>query len=731
MVLIIGLLCLIPLLGLAVQWRTGLKPAEGLRVLLLFALSLGVASPFLTERGVGAGDSFNYAEAVADGVIQMRAGVLPVYVGQSEYAFNGRVHPLRTAGYFIYATGLLDVLVGHRLGYWGLQNLLLAASLVGGAFSSYLCLRKLQTVGPWTALLLAALYLMSPGLMAPAYGMDLYMTVTTAPFLPIVLLALTRGFEDRSLRSMALLATGLAACWLAHAPVALWLSLGSALVLLVGFLRQGPRRRDLIVLPAAALLGAALCGYGFAASMTIDPRLTPVGYQRTAPAFVTSVVSITKTAFPDSLRPVSQHGNTLGDFQLGYAGWILLGLALGLAIKRRSVVAGAIGLMILFYVSAAMPVPWLQRQLWELLPGSVSSMTNLWPMQRFYTLLSIAIVFFAALAWPRLERTRSVAIAAVLIAAGLGWSGWEAWHFIRHGLATRLSAERSAVLGRPENADLTITSYAFLSFPGWFSPGPMDPEHGLRLRSNADMGVLVSNWTAGRKAPPVAAGRLRIVRTEGTAYHLEPGLTLEPGRRYRLRFRFLAPRIDATLLLRGETMWREQILPSFAGAEGFGMDPGNNPELVLYTNSAKPEHVELVLGNLSGQPWAWQEFADFTLEEYDRSAFPLRLTALVPRLAAEIDVPEAAWLETPRMYLQGYAATVDGAPAQVAQSPSSLAIVAVPAGRHKVELSYPGTPFLRGTFYLGLCAWTAVAAFGLIALTWPRPHLSRAGVSSG
>ncbi len=93
MALIAGVLCLFPLLTLVAQGRAGLKPQEALRVILLFALSLGAASPFLTERGLGTGDAFNYAHAVADGVTQLRAGVLPVYVGQSEYAFKAGCIP--------------------------------------------------------------------------------------------------------------------------------------------------------------------------------------------------------------------------------------------------------------------------------------------------------------------------------------------------------------------------------------------------------------------------------------------------------------------------------------------------------------------------------------------------------------------------------------------------------------------------------------------------------------
>lgn len=653
---------------------------------------------------------------MADGVIQMRAGVFPVFIGQSDYAFNGRVHPLRTASYFIYATGLLDRLMQHRLGYWGLQNLLMAASLVGAAFSAYFCVRKLVTVGPWVACLLAGVYVLSPGLLAPAYGMDLYMTVTAAPYVPIVLLALIQCLADRSFGRVALLATGLAACWLAHSPVALWLSMGCALVFLAGFAVQRPCWRDLAVLPAAAVLGAALCGYGFAASMTIDPQLTPVAYQRTAAGFVNSVSYFTTTFFPASLRPVSEHGNTLGDFQLGYAEWFLLGLGLWVALRRRSLAAGALGLLILFYLTATTPVPWLHRKLWQILPASVSGMTNLWPMQRLYTLLSSAIIFFAALAWPRLDRTWSRLVASGLIIAGLGWTGWEAWHFVRHGLQTRLSAERSAAIRHPENADLTITSYAFLSFPSWFSPGPMDPEHGLRLRSNADMSVLASNWTAGRQSPPAATGRLRIARVEGNVSHLEPRLTLEPGKRYRLRFQFLPKRIDAILVLRGETLWREQVLPSFAGAAGFGMDPGNNPELVVFTTSAQAEHVELMVNNITGAKWEWTDLADFTLEEFDRRVLPFQLVGLVPHLTARIEAPQAGWLETPRMFLQGYVARVDGNPAEVVRSPDSLASIAMPAGTHTVELAYPGSPLLHRTFFLALWSWLAVLT--MVAVRW-------------
>jgi hypothetical protein len=342
-------------------------------------------------------------------------------------------------------------------------------------------------------------------------------------------------------------------------------------------------------------------------------------------------------------------------------------------------------------------------------------MTNLWPMQRIYLLLSVTIVFLAALAWPRVSRPwprLAIWVLPLAIAAGAGWTGWEAWHFIRHGFSIRYSEEKTAATHRLENINLTVVAYAFLGYPSWFSYGTMDPEQSLHLLSQKDLSVIVANSSAGHRLPPVAAGRLRVVRREENyKNYLEPRLTIEPGKKYRLRFRFLTPDFAGFLFLHGEQMARDYLLPHDLGAKGFGMDPGNDPEITLFTTSAVPEHVQLIVnaGDVS-----WTEFADFTLEEIDRPALPLQIVRLVPYLECRFDAPEDSWLETPRMYIEGYAATVDGKPAQVAGSLESMVMVAVPAGKHTLQLRYIGSSLLRRTFFLALGGWVAVAV-GLIA----------------
>ena len=128
-----------------------------------------------------------------------------------------------------------------------------------------------------------------------------------------------------------------------------------------------------------------------------------------------------------------------------------------------------------------------------------------------------------------------------------------------------------------------------------------------------------------------------------------------------------------------------------------------------------------MLDNLAAQKWEWTDFADFTLEEIDRTALPLQLVSLIPQLVCRFDAPAACWLETPRMYIVGYEALVDGKPAQVVRSLESLVAVLVPAGKHTLELRYSGSRLLHHTFYLALWSWVTVLTALVTRWIWRRP----------
>jgi len=71
-----------------------------LSVVFVGLAGVGGAWPFFSDNAMGTGEALNYHFAVADANAQLRSGEFPAFVGQTEFAYNGRVHPLRTAPYF-------------------------------------------------------------------------------------------------------------------------------------------------------------------------------------------------------------------------------------------------------------------------------------------------------------------------------------------------------------------------------------------------------------------------------------------------------------------------------------------------------------------------------------------------------------------------------------------------------------------------------------------------------
>jgi hypothetical protein len=698
---------------------------RGRSVALVLAVGLGIAAPFWTPCGLGTHEAYNYSLAVADGVTQMRAGIFPVLVGQTAYAWNGRVHPLRTAPYLVYLAGALDLVTGRTLGFWMLQNLVVGLSLFAGVGSCYLCLRRaIPELSPGRAALLAAAYGLSPGLLSTAYAMDLYMTVMTAPWIPVVLGGLIRARRVGSFGAYAQVAVGLAACWLAHPPVAFWLSAACVPAGLVILAAARPRRRALLAAAGAALLFLLLAGFGLVSALTVQGYHAITHVKDIAP-----LLHETRRAFGASLRPVSARADQLGDFQLGYAYWALLAIALVLAVRRRHALALAFVGAGLGFLALTLPVPGVQAWLWERLPTLALTLTNQWPMQRLYLLVTALAVFACALGWRPSARPPSRfrrELLQLLFAASVLWTGWEALHFLSRGFTTRLAPDVSRQVHQPENIDLTVTSFALLGTPPWFVNGVMDPAMEFRLREPGDVRVVTANATAPWP-DRVAAGSFRVADTGPNRLTLAPTLTLEPGRRYRLSFDFKIPPQPLILQLRGRGFFREYTLPMAGGAEGFGLASGASHSLSLWTTGKQPVTVELWLVAPGIETQNLDLIADFRLEAARLDQLPVVLESLAP-LRVRVRAAAAGYLETPRLFLPGYAATVDGRPVPVQASPDRLVLVPVPAGTSEVTIRYPGPFILRLAFWLTSAAWAGV----LLALVLPagaRRRMREAGRS--
>ena len=198
------------------------QPLEILRWLAMAGAAFVLLLPYYGRRGFGSGDVYWYVVMLADMVTQVRHGVFPVWVGQSEYAFNGAVSPLRLAPLFQYAGAGLDLLTSHALEPAALANAVLCAFGVATAASAYLALRSAVPRRPGLACVLALLWLASPGVLAPLYAGFQFMEWIALPFLPILLYGCWRLWtRDDGIARLAIVAA-VGGMMLGHTPTGLW-----------------------------------------------------------------------------------------------------------------------------------------------------------------------------------------------------------------------------------------------------------------------------------------------------------------------------------------------------------------------------------------------------------------------------------------------------------------------------------------------------------------------------
>ncbi|HVW21317.1 MAG TPA: hypothetical protein VHC86_08885 [Opitutaceae bacterium] len=695
------------------------QPGEPGRWLLVGIATVFLTLPFYTRDSFGAGDAYWYSLMLSDFVEQIRHGTFPVWIGQSRYAFNGAVVPLRVAPWLQHLTGLVDGLTARRLAPTPLKNLVLCVNALAVAASAYLCLRRVLPARPGMAAFLALAWLASPGFLAPSFVLDQYMMFSAMPFLPPLLLGCCELWSrPAAWGPRVLIAVSLAGLWLAHTPMALWgMLLAGGMYLGVMAARRPLRGEPARLLGMAALflvLGAWPIGSAFSIDQPV--HLTATGAE---------VPDQIRHDFPGDFLPLDEKHLGPGACQLGYT-LVAIGLAALILLRwRRPRGSGAFALAMLVIVPLTLPVPGLTAWLWRAAPNWFVGVQNVWPMQRLFALWGLVIVFSFALALGAADirlrrRGRAWMLGALAVAAG--WSLWEAEqlrYVLRSSMADAGSAE---VMLRPENLILTRYPYAaFANPPGYASHGYMDPLLENRLLDPRTGEIVAANADAA--APPAgAAGRLvqsgtwtAVSTVHNRIYTLEPGIRLEPARRYALRIEGIPADRSGVLQILHDGLFREYLLPDSGVAihnntsypRAFGSFPTSEKVVPLLFHGPAP--IEPVLQFV--QPKYDSDryvFARFRLYTYGMNDLPVRVTSWIP-YKAEVYAPHPALLETPRVWQRGWHAQVDGREAPAAASPEHLVAVPVPAGHSHVVLVFRPSWWLEGWYWLALLGWVGVA----------------------
>jgi hypothetical protein len=692
------------------SWR-----AEAAGLLAVQALAVWLVAAFFTSGHLGAGDSYHYGLQLADFITQLRHGVFPVFVGQSEFGFNGNIHTLRTAPYYVHLGAAFHVLTGGRLPVYALQNLCVIFSAVGGVTSAYAAVRVLAPAWRAAAAALAALYILCPALLGSLIGMDMYATFMTLPWLPFFWMGLVGILtESDDTRARIIATAALVLVWYAHPAVGLWLTPFWVIAIGVHSVRgdQGYRRfiRPLL---AAATLGWLLT-YLVVSVQTLELTYSNVRFG-SAPF---SIVNNLRAAWPSAWLPVVAPIGNLGNLQLGYAlsALWLAGLA-GISRTRLPGVFFALTTGILLLL--LLPLPGLTQALWSFVPDGVINATNIWPMQRFYPIIAAALPIWAAITlrtFAPVPRTSALVLGS--LALSVVWSIWQVKVARDHTWLVRQTPAASAELLAPVNVALTRSSYLMFEFyPAYYSHGVIDPLFENRLL-DASMHLLIDNAAAlyARKSltPPFATlTPLRILTRYAEVRRREATFRTDGHSHYLLAFDFPAPPPDGDIQLFGGGLNRHYVLPEFGSPLAFGAGSKSSPYLPISLPPGPPATITL----RTEIPGVTARVFTYSPEE-----LPIHTTGLIP-LQIKLDSPEAGFLESPRVFIPGYVAKVNGIATAVVRSPEGLVAVPVPAGPAEVIIAYEGPFKLRAAY------WFSIAGFLLlpVAAIWAWRRSGRLG----
>jgi hypothetical protein len=768
--------------------------AEMLRIGVLVLSVFWCFKFLLTANLIGGSDARWYGITMIDALTQTHAGHWPVFVSQSEWQWNGAVHPYRTAPYFLNLGILLDAITGHHLTPLSVEHLVLFASILEAVLLLYVFLTKLEPRARWLAWAAALAWALAPVAMGYVVNVEMYMTVMTFGWLPLVFYGNVRIIRQDDGWGWICLVSGLALTWMSHPAVAAWTTVmtaamqglrlifrdftwlawlralgggllfadlvayyfysifelspekaGTSVLVQLGFislmlaviaafrlLAGGTRHwwwpalaalgglwltNRLYLYLAASLLIWSACIRGWrrwrsgSAATTRLPEIAILGvllsaavavqlpdrYALTELASGNSTMAMLHGIFPAILKPISVAAVALTDLQLGYALWAAAAFGCMMALWRGNLEARLFSLALVVAVPLLMPIPALSACFAYATPDWLFGISSVvW--YRVLAPFSIMAVFTAFLAFAPVAlaanwRRRKIAVGVSLIAAGIIWEGRELKRLQGHAQRSVNSSEQTQAFYRTDSSDRYF-SYDNLPHPAYILSGTMDYHLESRLLSAADLGLLPEplldaphgeEFTITTEVNPLAPYWL----------NLRPRFRLKPGEREIWKFEFFEKKYEGTLIARGPMGFSRYVfLPNGGdGEKSFGVGKDRPKTLALWNSLGVPQDFDLTFLMPAAQP-GFGDFAKVKVRSYRPEDLQIQTLGLMP-YRARVKTTVASFLETPRVYIPGYRAKLDGRDVRVEVSPEHLAMIRLTPGIHEVELSFrPSQPLL-------------------------------------
>jgi hypothetical protein len=514
---------------------------------------------------------------------------------------------------------------------------------------------------------------------------------------------------------------GTAVAGLGRAPWWGWLGLTSGLVMIV-VLGLRWRRRD--------VSGGTACVIVFGA-LVLAAGFTQAWLGPNHPARNLETLGILRSNVAHQaewLRPVPADLGSLAMYQPGAGLWLMLAV-LAVAFVRRGSLA-----VKLFFVAACGPffglvgVPWVSEFLVGFAPDAFARIVNLPLVLRltpiFTGLLAMGGVVWLATAAPVGRWRRR--IEGGLLLALVVWGLVQAAPFMRRGWNVTASRTRTENHFRPENFVLERFCYDLLQAPAYLTFGRVDPWLQARVLDVQENVVIGPDETARLMESP-GAQRLRLTARDLASNpvwaNLSPDITVGPQERLMLRFEFV-PKVNYAgwLIWSSNHGYREYHLPDAGLPLAFGVEASNSRVVVLGNSGNVPETYRLTYSRQAGNTVGGKDdlLANVIVSRYDPARAAVRVDELMPVYRVTATLPAAGWIETSRVWLPGYRATLDGKTVELRRSHRGLAMAAADAGLHRLELRYVGTTTLWLALALSALTWIGGGAW--VIRRWLKPQ---------
>ena len=701
----------------AIYWKineeTHADKFETTRWILIGTTATWIFWPAYTVKPSGAGDAYWYTMMLSDYLEQLRSGIFPVWIGQTDYAFNGAFFPLRLAPAFQHLGGIVDVVTFQTLDYLAIKNIILAITPLASGFTAYFTIRSMVQNRPNFALVLALIYLLSPSLIAPWVIGDQYMTFLTAPFIPIVFYGCWRSHVDNDTTGHLLLGTGIGILWLTHTPIAIWSSLFASILYIFKLITNHRSGREFKMMSLSVIIYLLIGTFPVLSALSIEM----VNLSTDA----NSIFSEAQKIFPQILISSISKGYGPANYQPGFAVLFAGFLGLIISIKRCNSDAVAFSIVSLLMILFILPVKGISQWIWGHIPQIILNATNIWAAQRLSIIWVSLLVFTLAAAVARTPRSRSRPLLKIVLIGmsiiAISWSIREAYILRAHIFRTMPNGSDWKNSYAKHNIILTRYPYSyFKSTPPYFSHAYMNAILENRLLDRTNLHVMISNYDSAASASInggtrlISSGLLRAINDNNSVYYiLQQSLTIEPKTHYALRLNFLSPGENGYLQISGAKLFREYILPDSGAGMGnqngppqsFGTTPSSSHIVPLYTDADKPSTLRIT--NILPERPKINEFdcANYELWEYKPEQLPIGIQSLSP-YKANVKTTKPAYLETPRMWLDGYKAKINGNIISVTRSPNNLCMIPVETGINSIELIYSPPAIVKYSYWLML-----------------------------